>query len=283
MQVSAFTLRFIIISLIITSLAACGGGETISGDSSNSESVDANNADQSTAIQSFTEAEQKDIDALIKDYILENPEILIEAVQRHAEEQQRLAAENARTAIAKNLDELLDPKTGYVTGKNESNAKVAVIEFYDYNCGFCKRATPLISDILKKDEDVKIALRELPIFGEDSQYAAQLSLASISTEKFFDFHVAMMSTSGRVTKDLAKQLAEQNGLSVKALEAEVASGSVTAAISINQRIAGEMNIEGTPAFIIATLDGEFIRAIAGFDPQQILSAISEAKKAANAG
>lgn len=278
MQLSKITLLLLTIGLV-----ACGGGLPPTDEDPNTETADNSDSDATTSIESFTEAEQRDIDTLIREYILENPEVLIEAVQRHSAEQQAQAEENARIAMAESLDQLLDPKTGFVSGKDEANAKVAVIEFYDYNCGFCKRAAPLVRDIVEKDEDVKISLRELPIFGGDSDYAAELSLAALSTGKFLDFHLAMMSTSGRVTEALVKQLAEQQGLNVEALEAEVASGSVAEAITINKGIAESMNIGGTPAFIVATLDGEFIRAIAGFDPAQIMNAIAEAKEVANAG
>ena len=127
---------------------------------------------------SFSELEEEEIGNLIRAYLMENPEVIIEAVNAYSQREQRASETRANDGAKVNLAALLNPENGFVAGKNPSKAKVAVIEMYDYHCGFCKRATGIIKEIADKDADVKVVFRELPILKEESNYAAEASLAA---------------------------------------------------------------------------------------------------------
>ena len=136
---------------------------------------------------------------------------------------------------------MLNADSGFVAGKNIDAAKVAVIEMFDYHCGYCKRAAGQVKELTRNDPDVKVIFRELPILREESDIGAEFALAAREQGKFLDFHFAIRS---------------------------------------NHVIAAEMGIEGTPAFIVATLDGNYIDFINGYSEAALKEKISEAKKAA---
>lgn len=228
----------------------------------------------------FSELEEEEIGKVIRAYLMENPEVIIEAVNEYSLRQRFADEERQRTVAAQRLSELLDENTSFVFGKSPATAKVAVVELYDYHCGFCKRATSLVRDVADKDKNVKFVMRELPILREESGYAAEMSLAARPQGKFQEFHFELMNASGVLTKDRVHDLARKVGLDVSKMEAEIAKGEIHQAIGLNQQLAQEMGAEGTPAFIIAATDGSFVEVISGYRPEDILQAIEAAKKAA---
>ena len=227
----------------------------------------------------FSDLEEEDIRKIVRDYLMTNPEIIIEAVNEYSARERLRAETQANDVAAANLDALLDPATSYVTGKNPSKAKVAVVELFDYHCGFCKRATPIIKDIVKKDADVKVVFRELPILREESGYAAAVSLAARDQGKFSELHFAMMDASGVLTKDRVATLAKKEGVDISKIEARIEQPDISAAISGNHDIAAQMGVEGTPTFIVASIDGSYVEVINGFRPDELKEKIAAAKKA----
>lgn len=232
------------------------------------------------ASASFSEPEEEDIRRIIYDYLMENPEVIIEAVNAYSARERELARTHAKETAAANLSALLNPDHGFIAGKDPDKAKVAVIEMFDYHCSFCKRAAPLIKQTIETDKNVKIVFRELPILREESDYAAEMSLASREQGKFLDFHFAMMGASGVLTKERVQSFAKQQGLDVAKLEKARQNSEISAAIIEDHEIAAEMGVEGTPMFIIATLDGSYVDIVDGFKPQELLQKIAEAKRAA---
>lgn len=229
---------------------------------------------------SFSDAQEQEIGELVRAYLMENPEVIIEAVNVYSERERIAAAEQTRVAALSNLDQLLDPETAYISGKDVSKAKVAVIELFDYHCGFCKRATDLVKDMTEEDEDIKVVFRELPILRPESETAAQMALAAREQGKFLDLHFALMETPGLLTKERIKDIAKEQGIDVKKLEAAAKKPEINFAIEANLSMAQQLGVEGTPAFIIASLNGEYLEVIEGFRPDEVLEKIEEAKKAA---
>ena len=229
---------------------------------------------------SFSESQEQEIGEIIRAYLMENPEVIIEAVNAYSERERIAAAEQNRLAALSNLDRLLDPATAYIHGKDASKAKVAVIEMFDYHCGFCKRAVGLMRDMTEDDEDVKVVFRELPILRPESELAAEMALAAREQGKFIDFHFALMESSGVLTEARIKDIAREQGLDVARLEAAAKRPEIDVAISANRELAQELGVDGTPAFIIASLDGEYLEIVTGFRADDVLSHIEEAKKAA---
>ncbi|MEO1136029.1 MAG: DsbA family protein [Pseudomonadota bacterium] len=230
---------------------------------------------------SFNELQEEEIGQIIRDYLMENPEVIIEAVNAYSAEQRLAEVERSKAAAANNLPRLLDASTAYVAGKSPDKAKVAVIEMYDYHCGYCKRAAGLVRELAKDDAEVKVVFRELPILREESDYAAEMALAAKEQGKFLDFHFALLEASGVLTKDRVHSIAEKHGLNVEKMIASIEDGAIPNMIETNYQMAQELGVDGTPAFIIASLNGDYIDVVAGFDPNMIQAKIDEAKQAAS--
>ena len=229
---------------------------------------------------SFSELQENEIRDIVRAYLLENPEVIIEAVNEYSARQQLAEVERTRVVAEQNLAALLDANTGFVAAKDQSKAKVAVVELYDYHCGFCKRATPIINDMVNKDSDIKVVLRELPILREESEYAAEMSLAARDQGKFLEYHNALMEAPGVLSKERVQDIARDLDLDVAQMEAAIGKGDIANAIETNHEIAAQMGEIGTPTFIVATLDGSYVDVVIGFRPDELQDKIAEAKKSA---
>jgi len=229
----------------------------------------------------FSDLEEDEIGKIVRAYLMDNPEVIIEAVNEYQSRLQTAAEEQAKDLAAANLDRLLDPKTSFIAGKNISKSKVAVIELYDYHCGFCKRAAGMLNDMAKSDTSLQVIFRELPILREESDYAAEMSLAAREQGKFQKFHMAMMQSSGVLTKERVQDLARKQGLDVEKMEQAISIGEIGFAISENHDIARQMATDGTPTFVVASLNGEYVEVVTGFRPEELQEKIAAAKKAAN--
>lgn len=228
---------------------------------------------------SFSDMQEDEIREIVRQYLLTNPEIIIESVNAYSARAQQQAQMQAQQTAATKLNELLDPAHGFVAGR--ANAKVAVIELFDYHCGFCKRALPLVRKLTENDKDVKVVFRELPILREESNYAAAVSLAARDQGKFLDLHYAMMEASGVLSKERVHSIAKNAGINLNKLEKSLESEEIDVAIKKTYNIAAEIGVDGTPTFIIAAIDGSYIEVVNGFRPDEIEQKISEAKKAAS--
>jgi protein-disulfide isomerase len=220
--------------------------------------------------------DRKAIEAIVRDVIRENPEIIVDALNAYAE---REASEAAAAA----LPVLLKEDTGFVAGKNPAAAKVAVIELFDYHCGYCKRATDLVRDLAKSDPAVKVILRDLPILRKESDDAARFALAAREQGKYLDYHFALLAQSGVLTEEKLLAVAKDVGLDQAQLKKDAAAAKLETAIAGNVEAARQMRLDGTPSFIIASLEGDFMRVIPGLDEEAVREAIAEAKKAKPAG
>lgn len=230
---------------------------------------------------SFTQAQEEDIRAVVKDYLMTNPEIIIEAVNEYSARERALAETRKIEGATENLARLLNPENGYVAGVAPDKAKVVVIEMFDYHCSFCKKALPLIKEITERDEDVRMVFRELPILKIESDLAAEYSLAARDQDKFMEFHFALMGASGVLNENRIESIAKDVGLDFAKLQKSRAQKSIATAISETHEIAQKMGTGGTPTFIIATLDGTYIDVLEGFRPQELVAKIEAAKKAAS--
>jgi protein-disulfide isomerase len=228
---------------------------------------------------SFSDEQEEDIRALVHDYLMSNPEVIIDAVNEYSRQQQANAQVRARETAKERLAALVDPKHGFVAGKNPDAAKIAVIELFDYHCGYCKRAAPLVKSLIEDERDVKVVFREFPILREESDYAAEVALAAREQGKFLDMHFAMMEAPGVLTKDRIASIAKKKGLNVKKLEADSQNAAVSEAIVETVEIARAMGVDGTPAFVVASLDGGYVEVVQGFNADALKASIEEARTA----
>ena len=174
----------------------------------------------------LTPGQEKAVRDLVKEYLLKNPEIIVEALQDLRRRQQLAKEKQAREALVKRRDELLRDKDTPVGGNPKGD--VTIVEFFDYQCGYCKRVMQTVIDSTKADGNVRVVFKEFPILGETSLVAAQAALASHKQGKYEAFHFALMGHRGRLSPDVIMSIAKSVGLDVKKLKDDMAAPDIQA-------------------------------------------------------
>jgi protein-disulfide isomerase len=190
-------------------------------------------------------------DGAIRDYLMAHPEILISMSNKLQMRQQDAADAARQKAVDKlGLKAFFDPRIAFITGPK--NARNTFIEFFDYNCPYCRASNPTVEAYYKKHKnDTRFAFIEFPIKGENSTAAARLAIAARNQpDKYLAYHFALMNEQGLVTPDLAVQVAKNVGLDLARLQTDERSSSVTSRINAALALASASYIDGTPAFII---------------------------------
>ena len=196
---------------------------------------------------SFSDAQRAEIEGMIKNYLLSHPEVMVEVSKELEKRQASMLADNNKKLIVERKASIFRAPNDFVYGNPKG--QITVVEFFDYNCGWCKKAVDEVNKLVKADPQVRIVFKELPIFGEASTLAAKAAMASVKQGKYWDFHVALMKEK-QVTKDNLFKIAEKVGLNVDKLKADMADPAVDAALKETAAIAQELGIEGTPGFIV---------------------------------
>jgi protein-disulfide isomerase len=127
---------------------------------------------------------------------------------------------------------------------------VTMVEFMDYNCGWCKRSLSEVQALTEKDKNLRVVLKEFPIFGQQSEFAARAALAARKQDKYWPLHVALFSHEGQVTEEVVREIAKSQGLDMEKLEADMKDQKVLDTISTNYDLAKNLKLNGTPAFIV---------------------------------
>lgn len=233
------------------------------------------------ASQPRSEAE---IEEIVRAYLLENPEIIFEAAEIYQQRQRDLARAGAEEAARSYLPELRSSPAGHVINAADGTPDIIVVEFFDYNCGFCRRATDFVFDLQANDPAMELIFQELPVTNPASRDPALAALAVAGTDGYVDFHREMMSATGLV--DGARAASIANDLKLPSSLIDAALSETPAQEVLHERldrsidIANEIGIDGTPAFLIASPDGEYVRVVPGFDEVGVAEAIREARTAA---
>ncbi|MGE0240775.1 MAG: DsbA family protein, partial [Parvibaculaceae bacterium] len=167
----------------------------------------------------FSPEQKKELGDIIRQYLLENPEVVRDAMQE-LERKQQMAEEAARSESLKAMSAEIFRSGDDLVGGNPQG-KVTLVEFFDYNCGYCKRAFPDVMKMVESDKDLKLVMKEFPILGPGSVYAARAALASRKQGKYWEYHMALMAHEGRIDEAVADQVAEASGLDVKKLKADM--------------------------------------------------------------
>lgn len=190
-------------------------------------------------------------DAAIHDYLMAHPQLLVD-MSNKLQAQQQESDDAARQAAADKLGvkAFFNPDVAFITGPKD--AKTTFVEFFDYNCPFCRSSNPTVEAYYNKHKnDVRFAFIEFPIKGPNSTMAARIALAARKQpDKYLAFHFAMMREEGEATPDSIVAVAKKVGLDLKKLQADEQAPSITAAIAASHALAQAANIDGTPAFII---------------------------------
>jgi protein-disulfide isomerase len=196
----------------------------------------------------FTPAQRKELETIIKDILLNNPEIMLEVQNALESKMDKIQAERMALAIKEHATELYRPAASPVVGNAKGD--VPVIEFFDYNCGYCKKALSEVTQLMDKDKKVRVIMKEFPILAKGSEEASRVALAAKMQGKYWEFHRAMLENQGQANEASALRVAEKLGLDMARIKKDMASPEVKKEIEDTRQLATKMGIQGTPHFIV---------------------------------
>ena len=194
--------------------------------------------------------DKKAIEKVLRDVLLTNPEIVVEAIEAYRAKQEADKANKARETLVSRRKELnggaMTPIGGNPIGT------ITVVEFFDYQCGYCKRVFPSILALMQSDKRIRYVFKELPILGPASMVASRAAIAAwkIDKKKYLPFHTALMASRGRLSEGKILRIAEDSGIDPKELQKQMKEPEVYQELQNNLNLAQALNINGTPAFII---------------------------------
>ena len=205
---------------------------------------------QENTLSVFNPDEEKRIKQLVLEAILQKPEILREASRILNKKEQEAKAASIKTVLNKRKDELERTRNAPVLGN--PNGDVTVIEFFDYNCVYCKRAAEIVKNLIVADKNVRLVFREWPILNKGSMFAARAALASRKQGQYEDMHWALM-TQPRANEVTVLKVAKNLGLDIERLRKDMASADVQSHISLSMKLARSLGITGTPTFVVGDI------------------------------
>jgi len=200
------------------------------------------------AAQSFSPEQTKAIEEMVRAYILKNPEIIREAVEALQAKEQQSADERRMATAAQLKDQLLNDPAAPVLGNPAGD--VTLVEFFDYRCPYCKKAAPVVEQLLKEDGKIRRVMKEFPILGPESVFASRAALAAKMQDRYEPFHKAMIGAKGALDQDMVFRLAKEAGVDVARMKRDMNAPEVEDALRRNRELASALEITGTPAFII---------------------------------
>jgi protein-disulfide isomerase len=225
---------------------------------------------QALDLESMSNAEREAFRAEIRSYLMENPEVIMEAVAVLEQRQAEAQAQNDVELVKANAQAIFEDGHSWVGGNPEGD--ITLVEFMDYKCGYCKRAFPEVNDLLEFDGNIKLIVKEFPILGEQSVLASRFAVATLQTlgdEAYEKIHESLMSFSGDVTQTALNRMAEGFGLDAAAIQAQMDSDAVTKVIAENRALAQRLNISGTPSFV---MEDQMMRGYLPLDEMQRVAA-----------
>ena len=217
-----------------------------------------------TQAQTFSSTQRQEIEAIIKDYLIAHPEVIKEVMTELERRQQEAEAEKRRVTLEENKATLFRSPHQVVLGNPKGN--VTMVEFFDYNCGFCKRAMADMLDLLKTDPNLKFVLKEFPVLGEGSVQAAHVAVAARMQDptgkKYLDFHQKLLGSRGQADRARALAVAKEVGFDMARIEKDMSSDEVKKTIEESMRLADALGVNGTPSYVVG---GEVVVGAVGLD------------------
>jgi protein-disulfide isomerase len=199
--------------------------------------------------QGFTATQKAEIETIIRQYLVnKDPDIVNEAMKVLNQREQVRKEKVVKDAVGRNKALIFDDPHSPVLGNPKGD--VTIVEFYDYSCGHCKASHSAIAELLKTDKNVRFIAKELPILGESSMIASRAALASVKQKKFEKFHAALMDYREQFNEASVLKLAQQNGLDPLQLKRDMNDRAIDDTIARNQKLANDLDVRGTPMFII---------------------------------
>jgi protein-disulfide isomerase len=206
---------------------------------------------QQAAAPALNAEQRKAVETIVRDYLLKNPELIQEALIELDKRNKMAEADAQQAAVRAEKAAIFDSPHHVVVGNPQGD--VTVVEFFDYNCGFCKRSLEDMRALTAADPKLRVILKDFPILGPDSLEASRVAVAAkkqLSGPKYWDFHVKLMSHRGKVNGEKALEVAKEVGADIARLKKDMESPDTKAAIDATVALGDRLGLTGTPAFII---------------------------------
>ena len=202
--------------------------------------------------ENFSDGQRGEIESIVKNYLITHPEVLEEAMAELNKRQATAEAEKHEASVTTNADAIFNSPRGVTLGNKDGD--VTFVEFFDYNCGYCKRAMSDMLDLMKTDPKLKVVLKEFPVLSEGSIEAAKVAVAvrmqDPGGKKYLDFHQKLLGGRGPADKARAMAAAKDAGLDTARIEKDLTGPEVRATIEENFKLAEAMGMNGTPSYVI---------------------------------
>jgi protein-disulfide isomerase len=206
------------------------------------------------AAQEFSAPQKSEIEHVIRDYLVSHPEVLQDAIAELEKRQAAADLEKTKTAVASNAETLFNSSRQVILGNPAGD--VTLVEFFDYNCGYCKRAMADMLDLLKTDPKLKIILKEFPVLGAGSVEAAKVAVAvrlqDKSGKKYLEFHQKLLGGRGQADKTRALAVAKELGFDMKRIESDMESDEAKVSLEGGHKLGETLGLNGTPSYVVGT-------------------------------
>jgi len=195
-------------------------------------------------------ADEEGTKKIVEKWVQDNPEKIIASLQGMQKKQASATAQDAKKVIATSKEQLYNDKNSGIAGNPEGD--VAVVEFFDYSCHYCKNVFPDVKKLIENDKGVKLVLKEFPILGPDSEKAAKAAIAvlKLNSSKYFAYHGALMMIQGAKSEEVLLDQAKKLGLNPAKVKEEMEKPEVEQIIAANRALGSSIGVRGTPGFII---------------------------------
>ena len=192
-----------------------------------------------------------DIEKIVRDYLMREPQVIYEAIQELQKRQQAAEAERQKATIASRADEIFRHPDDPIAGAADGD--VTLVEFFDYRCGYCRNMAGNLRTLVDTDDNLRFVFKELPVLGPDSVVAAKAALAAakIDHDKYYDFHMALMQSKD-LSQEAVLSLAAAKGYNRDEMAAEMEAAWVQERLDANHALAESLGINGTPSFVVGS-------------------------------
>ena len=202
--------------------------------------------------QDISPSQRAEIERIVREYLLKNPELLQEVMAELEKKQTAAEAEKHRAGVKEHAEKLFNSPRQVVVGNPKGD--VTMVEFFDYNCGYCKRAMTDMLDMMKADPKLRVVLKEFPVLGQGSVEAAQVAVAvrmqDPTGKKYLDFHQKLLGGRGQADKARALAAAKEAGLDISRLEKDMASEEARVSLEESFKLAEALGLNGTPSYVV---------------------------------
>jgi protein-disulfide isomerase len=196
----------------------------------------------------FTDEQKKALGEIIRDYLIKNPEVMIDVQTALDEKVEKEQDARLKAFMAENSKAIYRNPDSSVAG--DPNGDITVVEFFDFNCGYCKRGLPEVQKLIESDKKVRFVFKELPILSKGSEEAAKVALAAKRQGRYWDFHQKMLGAKGQANMTSALAVAQSLGLDMEKLKADIESDAVKNELEDMKALAKKIGINGTPHFLV---------------------------------